>query len=275
MIHVENLRKVFPDGTKALDGVNLSVESGEFVCVLGRSGAGKSTLMRCLLGLIPVTSGRIRVAGHEVTGADWGTIRKIRRKVGCVFQQFNLVGRLTVLENVLIGRLGYYSGWSSVVRYFPAEDRDAALFALEKVGLIDKAFRRADTLSGGQQQRVAVARALFQQPQIMLADEPVSNLDPRLAETILGNLRDINESYGVTTIANLHTVELARAFGQRVVGLREGKVVYDGSMSELDDQALERIYGGTPEARGSVGEDEAYDCGRERRTARPAALRAS
>ncbi len=245
VIETRGLRKVFADGTAALDGVDLTVKKGEFVCILGPSGAGKSTLMRCLLGLIPASAGSARVADVDVTRARPPVLRRLRRQVGCIFQQFNLVGRLTVLENVLVGRLGY-TGWAGTCRRFTRRDRELALLALERVGLLEKAWQRADTLSGGQQQRVAVARALCQQPQLVLADEPVSNLDPRLAEVILGYLRDINEREGVTTVVNLHTVELARAFGRRVVGMSAGRVVYDDYVRGLDERALRTIYGDAP-----------------------------
>ena len=242
MIRVRSLRKVYPGGTVGLDGIDLDLAAGEFVALIGPSGAGKSTLLRCLNGLIAPTAGEVSVDGVSVGGASANELRRVRAGIGFVFQQFNLLRRLSVLENVLVGRLAHVHALRSLLGLFPAADVTRAHTVLERVGLRGVAGRRVDTLSGGQQQRVAIARALMQGPQILLADEPMASLDPALAHTVLELLRRISQEDGLTVVTSLHVLELARRYGQRVVGLRAGRVAYDGASNGLTDTVAERIF---------------------------------
>jgi phosphonate transport system ATP-binding protein len=225
--------------------VELSIEQGEFVAVLGRSGAGKSTLLRCITGALVPSGGELSFEGQRVDGLRGGAaLREHRRRIGMVFQQFHLVERLPVLTNVLAGRLGFSRSPGSWFRRFPAADVERAWNALAHVGLPpDLAWRRADQLSGGQQQRVAIARALCQEPHVLLADEPIASLDPVSSREVMDVLARIHREDGMTVIANLHDVAVARRYAQRVVGLAGGRVVFDGKPQELDDAAVARIYG--------------------------------
>ena len=243
MIRVRGLRKDYPGGSRALDDVDLDIGPGEFVALIGPSGAGKSTLLRCLNGLVTPTAGRVEVGGVAVTGATPETLRRIRSGVGFVFQQFNLLRRLTVLENTVLGRLSHAARWRSLVGWFDAADLARARATLARVGLDGLDTRRIDTLSGGQQQRVAIARALVQAPAVILADEPMASLDPSLAHTVMELLRRINQEDGITVIASLHVLELAQAYGQRIIGLHRGRVVHDGAADSLDEAATTRIFG--------------------------------
>jgi len=243
VIQIRGLRKAYAGGIIALDGVSLDVEAGEFVALIGPSGAGKSSLLRCLNGLVPPTEGRVMVDGASVTGAGRRELRRIRARIGFVFQQFNLLRRLSVLDNVLVGRLAHAPAWSSAMGLFAAADVTRAHAALQRVGLGGLGDRRADTLSGGQQQRVGIARALVQEPRIILADEPMSSLDPALAESVMELLREINRQDGTTVITSLHVLELAKSYGRRVIGLRGGRIVHDGPPDSLDAEASERIFG--------------------------------
>jgi phosphonate transport system ATP-binding protein len=242
VIRVRGLRKVYPGGTVALDGLDFEIEAGEMVALIGPSGAGKSTLLRCLNGLVVPTEGEVVVGHSRVTGADLNELRRIRAGIGFVFQQFNLLRRLSVLENVLVGRLASIPTLRSMLALFPAADVARAQAVLERVGLPGLAARRVDTLSGGQQQRVAIARALVQEPRVLLADEPMASLDPALAHTVLALLRRISEEDGLTVVTSLHVLELARLYGRRVVGLRAGQVVYDGPPGGLTEVVAERIF---------------------------------
>jgi phosphonate transport system ATP-binding protein len=243
VIRVRGLRKDYPGGSRALDDVDLDIGPGEFVALIGPSGAGKSTLLRCLNGLVTPTAGRVEVGGVAVTGATPETLRRIRSGVGFVFQQFNLLRRLTVLENTVLGRLSHAARWRSLVGWFDAADLARARATLARVGLDGLDTRRIDTLSGGQQQRVAIARALVQAPAVILADEPMASLDPSLAHTVMELLRRINQEDGITVIASLHVLELAQAYGQRIIGLHRGRVVHDGAADSLDEAATTRIFG--------------------------------
>jgi phosphonate transport system ATP-binding protein len=243
VIHVRGLRKDYPGGARALDGVDLDIAPGEFVALIGPSGAGKSTLLRCLNGLVIPTAGEIRIGDDAVTGASPETLRRVRARIGFVFQQFNLQRRLTVLENALLGGLARASRWRSLVGWFESAEISRAHAILTRVGLDGLADRRVDTLSGGQQQRVAIARALLQEPAVVLADEPMSSLDPALARTVMEFLRRINQEDGITVVASLHVLELAQAYGRRVIGLHRGRVVHDGPPSSLDGAATTRIFG--------------------------------
>lgn len=238
-IIIKDITKVYANGFEALKGVSAEIEAGSFTVILGPSGAGKSTLLRTINGLETLTSGVVLVDGQAVTKT---TLREIRSHVGMVFQHFNLVDRLSVMTNVLTGRLSHRSWLGSLLYLFQRGDMDIAHDALIRVGLTDKAWNRADRLSGGQQQRVGIARALAQQPRVILADEPVASLDPVTSEEIMGLLREICTRDGITVVVNLHQVELARRFADRVIGLNDGVVVYDGAASGLDRATLSRIY---------------------------------
>ena len=243
MIRVRGLRKDYPGAARALDGVDLDIAPGEFVALIGPSGAGKSTLLRCLNGLVTPTAGEVRIGDDVVTGASPETLRRVRARIGFVFQQFNLQRRLTVIENALLGGLARASRWRSLVGWFEAAEVSRANAILTRVGLEGLADRRVDTLSGGQQQRVAIARALLQEPAVVLADEPMSSLDPALAHTVMEFLRRINEEDGITVVTSLHVLELAQAYGRRVIGLSRGRVVHDGPPDSLDTAATARIFG--------------------------------
>jgi phosphonate transport system ATP-binding protein len=243
LIRVRGLRKDYPGGPRALDGVDLEIGRGEFVALIGPSGAGKSTLLRCLNGLVTPTAGRVEVDGVAVTGATPETLRRVRAGIGFVFQQFNLLRRLSVLENTVLGRLPHATRWRSLAGWFEPADLARARATLARVGLDGLDSRRIDTLSGGQQQRVAIARALVQAPAVILADEPMASLDPSLAHTVMELLRRINHEDGITIVASLHVLELAQTYGQRIIGLHQGRVVHDGPPDSLDDAATARIFG--------------------------------
>jgi phosphonate transport system ATP-binding protein len=244
MIHIRGLRKVFPPDKVALDGVDLEIAAGEFVMVIGQSGAGKTTLLRCLNRLVEPTAGDVLLNGARVTGASSEALRSVRRQIGVIFQQFNLVKRASVLENVLAGRLGHVPGLPSLLGRFPHKDRDLALACLRQVGLEEFASRRADTLSGGEQQRVAIARALAQEPKVILADEPTASLDPKLTESIMGILQRINVERRLTLVVSQHMLETALTYGTRIVGLRQGRVIFDGPPGAITPDIVEDIYQG-------------------------------
>ena len=243
MIIFDNVSKTYGNGVKGLDHINLTIEDGEFVSIIGLSGAGKSTLLRSINRLNDVSEGEITINGLSVTKAGKKELRQIRRKIGLISQNFNLVKRSTVQKNVLSGRLGYYSTLKSIFGLFSKEDYERTNDALERVGLLDKLHTRCDELSGGQQQRVSIARTLVQQADIILADEPVASLDPVTTQKIMKDLQNINQSMGKTVIVNTHSVELARTFSTRIIALKAGKMVFDGKPEELTDQKLIEIYG--------------------------------
>ena len=244
MIRVQDLCKRYLSGTVALDGVTLDVEAGEFIALIGASGAGKSTFLRCLNGLVTPTAGLVSVDGRPVTGASRNGLRGVRASVGFVFQQFNLLKRLSVLDNVLVGTLSRVDLLRSLLGRFPGKELERARRTLRRVGLEGIEDRRADTLSGGQQQRVAIARALVQEPRVLLADEPMSSLDPASSRSVMELLQDINRQDGLTVIASLHVLDLAVTYGRRIVGLRAGRVVHDGSPAGWTLAAGEAIFGG-------------------------------
>ena len=243
LIRVEGLTKVFATGTRALDSVSVDVPRGQFLCVIGPSGSGKSTLLRCINRLLEPTEGRVWIHGEEVTAQSGEALRRSRRRAAMVFQQFNLVRRSTVLANVLTGRLGYQEGWRQFIPNFSKADEEMAWKSLERLDIAEKATVRADLLSGGQMQRVALARALAQQPEILLADEPVASLDPETAVVVLDYLRDINRRDGITVLCAIHHLELAKKYADRIVAMRQGRLVFDGPPGELDDADYRRIYG--------------------------------
>src|SRR5438445_1126998 len=242
MLVLEHLVKEYPGGIRALEDVSIEVRDGEFVVLIGLSGSGKSTLLRCVNRLVEPTSGRILLDDLDISAARATYLRKVRRNIGMIFQQFNLVKRSTVLTNVLTGRLGYLSQWQSLLAHFGEDDYRRALINLERVGLRDRAHQRADRLSGGQQQRVAIARALMQEPKIMLADEPVASLDPATSHSVLKYLQQINRE-GMTVICSLHFLSLARTYGTRVIALKAGRLMFDGKPSEIDADRFRSIYG--------------------------------
>ena len=243
MIEVAGLRVVLQPATVVLHAVDLVVRQGEFVVVLGRSGAGKTTFLRTLNRLVEPTAGSIRVADRVVTDAGAAELREIRRQIGMVFQQFNLVRRASVLENVLAGRLGYVPAVASALGRFPPADRDRARACLARVGLAHLADRRADTLSGGEQQRVAIARALAQEPVVILADEPTASLDPALTSSIMDILATINREHGLTLVVSQHQLETALAYATRIVGFRRGRVAFDGPPTAVTPAVVRVIYG--------------------------------
>lgn len=243
MLKVENLTKVYPNGTQALRSVSFEVKDGEFLAVIGLSGSGKSTLLRCINRLIEPTSGRIFWDDEDITSVPGGDMRRIRRQIGMIFQQFNLVKRSSVMTNVLSGRLGYVSTFSSALHLFSVADREKALSSLEQVGLADKAHVRADSLSGGQQQRVGIARALMQDPKLILADEPVASLDPVLAHSILKYLEQLNRERGITVICSLHFLDLVHRYATSVIALKDGELVFQGLPKQIDDEQFKAIYG--------------------------------
>lgn len=247
LVEVRELSKVYPDGTRALNGVSFSVEGEEFAVVIGRSGAGKSTLLRCINGLVEPTSGEAFVESRCLTGLTGERLRAARKEIGFIFQQFNLVKRLTALENVLCGRLASAPLLGSCIKRFAKEERLAAFECLERVGLADKAYQRADTLSGGQQQRVAIARALAQRPKVILADEPVASLDPESSRTVMDILRALSDEEGIAVICNLHQVELADRYADRILGMRDGELVLDGRSGAVSREQIDLVYKTVPQ----------------------------
>jgi phosphonate transport system ATP-binding protein len=243
MLKVQNLTKIYEGGVLALDNVSFEVPDGQFLAVIGLSGSGKSTLLRCINRLIEPTGGKIFWNDQDVTAASEDELRRIRRKIGMVFQHFNLVHRSSVITNVLGGRLGYVNPAWSLLNRFPRSDIEKARQQLARVGIADKAHQRADELSGGQQQRVGIARALMQDPEMILADEPVASLDPVLAHSIMQYLELFNREDGVTVLCSLHFLDLVHRYADRVVALNEGKLVFDGLPEEIDDKRFKEIYG--------------------------------
>jgi phosphonate transport system ATP-binding protein len=243
MLEVKNLTKIYEGGVKALDQVSFTVEQGEFLAVIGLSGSGKSTLLRCINRLIEPTDGQILWNGMDLTAASQDEMRRIRRKMGMVFQHFNLVSRSKVITNVLAGRLGYVNPVMSLINRFPKDDLEKALQEMERVGIANQAHKRADELSGGQQQRVGIARAMMQDPEIILADEPVASLDPVLAHSIMQYLEKINNEEGVMVICSLHFLDLVHRYADRAIALNEGILMFDGSPKDIDDMKFKEIYG--------------------------------
>ena len=243
MLVIENLTKIYDNGFKALDKINLEIPEGQFVSIIGLSGSGKSTLLRCINRLIDPPEGRILWRGLDITAATDDELRQIRRRIGMIFQQFNLVKRSSVITNVMSGRLGYVNPAFSLFNYFPRAERDRALAALERVGIPEKANIRASSLSGGQQQRVGIARALLQNPELMLADEPVASLDPATSHSVMKYLDLLNKEDGITILCSLHFLSLARAYSDRVIALKDGRLEFDGLPKDIDNDRFKQIYG--------------------------------
>ena len=234
---------MYAGGTRALSDVSFQVARGEFLIIIGLSGSGKSTLLRCINRLIEPTSGRVVFAGHDVTAASPQELREIRRKIGMIFQQFNLVRRASVLSNALTGRLGYLPPAWALGNYFPPPLIDRAMANLERVGIAEKAFVRGDALSGGQQQRVGIARALMQEPELILADEPVASLDPATSHSVLRYVEELNKRDGITVLCCLHFLSLARRYGTRILALKAGEIVFDGHPTDINEARFAEIYG--------------------------------
>ena len=243
LVVFDRVSKRYPNGHLALNHVSLSFLPGEFVVVVGLSGAGKSTLIRCVNRLVTPSDGQVRIAGHDIVGMREGELRKTRARVGMIFQNYNLVRRSSVLRNVLAGRLAHLPTWRTLLGLFPKSDTDLALRCLSRVGIAEKAYQRADTLSGGQQQRVAIARALAQEPRILLADEPVASLDPPTAHQVMRDLKELSRAENLLTFVNLHFVDMALEYADRVIGLRAGEVVFDGPVTGMTEATFEEIYG--------------------------------
>ena len=243
MIKFDKVDKVYPNGVHALKDVTLEIPQGDFVAIIGSSGAGKSTLLRTINKMHDISEGTLVVNDQDVMKLAGKDLRKFRRNIGMVFQSFNLVNRTTVIKNVLASRVADMNLFQSMLGLYTKEDKILALESLDKVGILEKAYIRADQLSGGQQQRVALARTLAQQPEIILADEPVAALDPVTAKQVMDDFKRINKEMGITVIINIHHVDLALEYADRVIGIKKGEIVYDGSAEGVDENVLENIYG--------------------------------
>lgn len=244
MIQFKDVGKTYPNGVEALKHTNLTIEQGEFIAIIGLSGAGKSTLIRLVNKMHPITSGELIVNEVSVDEKLKGNkLRKFRRNIGMIFQSFNLIMRTSVIKNVLAAKVAEMSLLRSFFGFYKEEDKIAALSALEKLGILDKAYTRADQLSGGQQQRVALARTLTQDPKIILADEPVASLDPVTANQVMSDFKTVNQDFNITVIANMHHVDMALNYADRVIGIREGVIVYDGPSSDVTNKILKEVYG--------------------------------
>lgn len=243
LLRVNNLHKIYKSGTHALKGIDLEVNEGEFLVVIGLSGSGKSTLLRCINRLIEPTSGKIEFLGRDITHIRGEELRKVKTQIGMVFQQFNLIKRRSVLTNAITGRLGSMGVWLSILEKYPPEVIADAYKSLSTVGIEDKAKERADSLSGGQQQRVAIARSLMQNPKLLLADEPVASLDPATSNSVMQYFEKINKEFGTTVICNLHFLSLVRRYASRVIALKAGEIIYKGNPSDIDETWFRTIYG--------------------------------
>ena len=255
MIKFENVSVTYPGGVEALKDLNLEIKDGDFIIIVGLSGAGKSTLLRTVNNLVKPSTGSVYLEGKNVTSAKKKELKKIRSQIGMIFQTFNLVNRSTVLKNVLTGRLSNISTIRSILGLWPKDQKEMAFEALNQVEILEKAYVRASNLSGGQQQRVGIARALSQKPKVMLADEPVASLDPITSRVVLSYLKKINTELGITTIVNLHFLDLAKEFGDRLIGLRDGKLVFDGNVNDVSDEDFENIYGRSIKSSDLIGDD--------------------
>ena len=255
MIKFENVSVTYPGGVEALKDLNLEIKDGDFIIIVGLSGAGKSTLLRTVNNLVKPSTGSVYLEGKNVTSAKKKELKKIRSQIGMIFQTFNLVNRSTVLKNVLTGRLSNISTIRSILGLWPKDQKEMAFEALNQVEILEKAYVRASNLSGGQQQRVGIARALSQKPKVMLADEPVASLDPITSRVVMSYLKKINTELGITTIVNFHFLDLAKEFGDRLIGLRDGELVFDGNVNDVSDEDFENIYGRSIKSSDLIGDD--------------------
>ncbi|MFW6022598.1 MAG: phosphonate ABC transporter ATP-binding protein [Halanaerobiaceae bacterium] len=260
-IRVHNLKKIYPGGVQALNNVSVDIKKGEIVSLIGSSGAGKTTFLRCLNGLISATEGEIYINNENICNLKGKRLRQYQKTVGIIFQQFNLVNRLNVMKNVLVGSLPTKKGWDflkAMLGLFSEEEQKEACICLEKVGILKNVWKRVDNLSGGQQQRVAIAKILLQSPQLILADEPIASLDPYSSVSVMEKLNEINRDYGTTVIMNMHYLDYAKQFSTRIIGLRFGEVVFDGAPEELTSKAEDIIYAGANEDNYRIADGE-YD----------------
>ena len=255
MIKFENVSVTYPGGVEALKDLNLEIKDGDFIIIVGLSGAGKSTLLRTVNNLVKPSTGSVYLEDKNVTSAKKRELKQIRSQIGMIFQTFNLVNRSTVLKNVLTGRLSNISTIRSILGLWPKDQKEMAFEALNQVEILEKAYVRASNLSGGQQQRVGIARALSQKPKVMLADEPVASLDPITSRVVMSYLKKVNTELGITTIVNLHFLDLAKEFGDRLIGLRDGKLVFDGNVNDVSDEDFENIYGRSIKSSDLIGDD--------------------
>ncbi|MFD1017833.1 phosphonate ABC transporter ATP-binding protein [Thalassobacillus hwangdonensis] len=262
MIEFKDLSLVYPNGTQGLKDINVTINEGEFVVIVGLSGAGKSTFIRSINRLVSPTDGELNIDGDNILKYNPKQLRKLRTEVGMIFQQHNLVKRSTVMKNVIAGRLGYTSTFKSMFNLYPKKDLSLAYESLKRVNIGDKVHARADQLSGGQQQRVSIARVLTQQPKVILADEPVASLDPPTSHQVMTYLKQINKEDNITTIVNLHFIDMAMEYADRIIGMREGQVVFDGPASQVSESTFEDIYGRkirSDDLRGGQEEDESAE----------------
>lgn len=243
MIEFQDVGLTYPNGTEGLKNINVSIGDGEFVVIVGLSGAGKSTFIRSINRLVTPTTGSLRVDGENIIAQKGAGLRQLRTKIGMIFQNYNLVHRSNVLKNVLAGRLGHTGTLKSILNLYSKEDIGLAYESLKRVNIADKLYNRADELSGGQQQRVSIARVLTQKPSYILADEPVASLDPPTSHQVMTYLRKVNQEDNITTIVNLHFIDMAMEYADRIIGMREGEIVFDGPVSEVSEETFEEIYG--------------------------------
>ena len=243
LLKVDNISKEYQGGTKALNNVSFNAGNGEFVSIIGPSGAGKSTLLRCINRMIDITEGNVIFDNLNINNLNKKELRKLRTQIGMIFQNYNLVERLSVIENVLHGRLGYKSTIDGVIGRYTEDEKKQAFNILEKLGLEKQAYKRCDQLSGGQKQRVGIARALIQNPKLVLCDEPIASLDPNSSKIIMDHLKMINKEMGITCILNLHQVDVAKKYSDRIIGINSGSKLFDGSPSELTTEKIHEIYG--------------------------------
>jgi phosphonate transport system ATP-binding protein len=242
ILEFTNVSKIYNKATKALTDISFSVDEGEFVSIIGPSGSGKSTILRCINRLVDTTHGSIIFDGHDVNRADKKEIRQIRKKIGMIFQHYNLVNRLSVIENVLHGRLGHKSMLSGAAGFYLEQEKENAFLILAKLGLTEQAYKRCDELSGGQKQRVGIARSIMQDPRMILCDEPIASLDPSSSKVIMDHLSNINKTMNITCICNLHQVDVALKYSKRIIGLTSGNIVYDGPPELLNKDKIYEIY---------------------------------
>lgn len=259
LIEFKDVSLVYPNGHEGLKNINLNIPEGEFVVIVGMSGAGKSTLIRSINRMVTPTSGELIIGGENILKFKEPQLRKLRTGIGMIFQSYNIVKRMSVLRNVLAGRLGHIGTMRSIFGLFPQSDMRLAMDNLKRVGIDEKAYVRASNLSGGQQQRVSIARALTQQPAIILADEPVASLDPPTSHKVMKDLRRVSREDGLTTIVNLHFIDMAMEYADRIIGLRDGELVFDGPISEVDEKTFEEIYGRPIKEDDLIGNEEETD----------------
>lgn len=242
ILELQHVSKTYGSSTKALSDVSFTVEEGEFVSIIGPSGAGKSTLLRCINRLVDASEGVVLFDGQDVTHVTGKELRNVRTKTGMIFQHYNLVDRLSVIENVLHGRLGQKSTISGMIGYYTEEEKKEAFEILDRLGLSEQAYKRCDELSGGQKQRVGIARAIMQKPKLILCDEPIASLDPSSSKTIMDSLKDINKTMNITCLLNLHQVDVAMSYSERIIGITAGRIVYDGPSDQLSQGIVHQIY---------------------------------